>query len=345
MSSAESTGRSIRVRVVIPCRNEAGFIGACLSSLVAADRAGMDVEVRVCDGMSEDGTRAEVLAISSLHAWIRLVDNPARTTPQAMNLGLRPEGYDVGIILGAHAEVDPDFLRANIDLLTAHPEAGCTGGIIENVYTDAIGRSIGAAMGHPFGVGSAHFRTGRKEGEVDTVAFGAYRREVFEQVGYFDERLVRNQDDELNYRVTKAGWKIRLSTKIKSRYVVRASFGKLARQYWQYGYWKVYVNRLHRTVTTVRQLVPAGFVLFLMACIAALVFPVLYLPCSMGLGLYMLAATFSAMQAAERWSDVQRVLAAFFVLHLSYGTGYLMGVWDFVLRGRGPKPGASASSR
>lgn len=346
MSSAESTGRPIRVRVVIPCRNEAGFIGPCLSSLVAADRVGMDVEVWVCDGISEDGTRAEVQAISSEHSWIRLMDNPARTTPQAMNLGLRPEGYDVGVILGAHAEVDPAFLRANIDLLAANPEAGCTGGIIENVYTDAIGRSIGAAMGHPFGVGGAHFRTGRKAGEVDTVAFGAYRREVFEQVGFFDERLVRNQDDELNYRVTKAGWKILLSPKIKSRYVVRASFGKLARQYWQYGYWKVYVNRLHRTVTTVRQLVPAAFVLFLVCgVIAAWLSPVLRWSYALGLVLYVLVAVISAAQAAGRSGDAPRVIASFLLLHLSYGLGYLMGAWDFILLGRGPKPDASASSR
>jgi GT2 family glycosyltransferase len=346
MTDAARPGQSIRVRVVIPCRNEAGFIGPCLSSLIEADRSGMDVEVWVCDGMSEDGTRAEVQAISSVHTWIKMVENRARTTPQAMNLGLKPDGYDVGIILGAHAEVDPAFLRANIEVLAAHPVAGCAGGIIENVYADAIGRSIGAAMGHPFGVGGAHFRTGRKEGEVDTVAFGAYRREVFAQVGYFDERLVRNQDDELNYRVTKAGWKILLSPRIKSRYVVRASFSKLAKQYGQYGYWKVYVNRLHRTVTTMRQLVPAAFVLFIaIGAIAAVLFPALRWPYAIGLLLYAAVAIASAVHAADRRPDIPRVLAAFMILHFAYGTGYLRGAWDFILFGRGPKGSASTSSR
>jgi glycosyltransferase involved in cell wall biosynthesis len=334
------------VRVVIPCRNEAGYIGRCLRSLVAADRDGLAVEAWVCDGRSDDGTRDEVTSLAAGHPWIRLVDNPARTTPQAMNIGLRPEGYDVGIILGAHAEVDGAFLQANVAELNAHPDAGCVGGIIENVYTDAWSRRIGAAMGHPFGVGGAHFRTGRRAGEVDTVAFGAYRREVFEQVGFFDERLVRNQDDEFNYRVKRAGWSIRLNPAIRSRYYVRASLRRLFRQYWQYGYWKVYVNRLHRTVTTVRQLVPAAFVLFLFAGAAlAAMHPWLAVGYGAGVALYLVAATASAFRSAARPGDAPGVVASFAVLHFAYGAGYLRGIWDFLIRGRGPGAKAGASSR
>ena len=113
----------LKVRVVIPCRNEAGYIGRCLRSLIDTDRIGMQVEAWVCDGMSDDGTREEIEALAALHPWIKLIDNTARTTPQAMNLGLRPGGYDVGILLGAHAEVETDFLRANLDCLAAHPGA------------------------------------------------------------------------------------------------------------------------------------------------------------------------------------------------------------------------------
>lgn len=336
----------MKVRVVIPCRNEAGYIGRCLRSLVAADRTGMAVEAWVCDGRSEDGTRAEVAALAEEHPWIKLVDNPARTTPQAMNLGLRPDGYDVGILLGAHAEVDTGFLRENLALLRAHPKAGCVGGIIENVYTDAWSRRIGAAMSHPFGVGGAHFRTGRKEGTVDTVAFGAYRREALAAIGFVDERLSRNQDDELNYRLTKAGWLIILSPRIRSRYYVRASLRKLYRQYWQYGYWKVYVNRLHRTLTTLRQLVPALFVLYLVGGAAAgLLQPLLLAAYGLGLAVYLAAAVVSALAAAPGIRDAPGVLLAFITLHVAYGFGYLKGLVDFLLLGRQPAGKAVRSSR
>lgn len=336
----------VRVRVVIPCRNEEGYIGTCLRSIIAAERGGMILDVRVCDGHSDDGTRAEVEAITAAHPWITLVDNPARTTPQAMNLGLRPPGYDVGIILGAHAAVAPDFITCNIAALRAHPDAGCAGGVIENVYLDASSRRIGAAMGHPIGVGTAHFRTGLKEGYVDTVAFGAYRREVFERVGYFDERLVRNQDDEFNYRVVKAGFRIWLSTAIKSRYYVRGSYGKLFRQYRQYGYWKVYVNRMHRTVTTWRQVVPALFVAGAIGgAIIALFIPKLWIIWAAAMAMYVLLAMAGAVHAAKRAADIPGVLFAFFVLHSSYGIGYLQGLADILLLRKQPVARGGALTR
>lgn len=334
-----------RVRVVIPCRNEVKYIERCLQSLVNAERKGLEVEVWVCDGLSDDGTVALIDRISREHPWIQRVDNVERTTPQALNLGLRPEGYDTGIILGAHAEVDPRFLEENVRLLAAHPEAGCVGGVIENVYADEVSRRIGAAMGHPFGVGTAHFRTGLREGEVDTVAFGAYRREVFDQVGFFDDRLVRNQDDEFNYRLVKAGWRIRLSRRIRSRYFVRASYAHLYRQYRQYGYWKVYVNRLHGRVTTLRQLVPAAFVLFLGLGLGGLVWQLgrwFYLG---GIVLYGTAASVAAIRASSNIGDVPGVLRAFLVLHFSYGWGYLQGIGDLLILRREPRRKAHTLTR
>jgi GT2 family glycosyltransferase len=333
------------VRVVVPCRNEARYIEACINSIVRADRDGMLVELWICDGSSEDGTRVIIARLAAQHPWVRLVDNPARTTPQAMNLGLRPPGYEVGIILGAHAQVSVDFFHANIEALRQHPEAGCVGGIIENVYEDATSRHIGAAMGHPFGVGSAHFRTGLKQGHVDTVAFGAYRREVFERIGYFDERLVRNQDDEFNYRVVKAGFRIWLSSSISSRYYVRGSFSKLFSQYRQYGYWKVYVNRLHATVTTWRQLVPVAFVGYLaLLLLMSILFPALVSWYLLPLFAYVAISLICAFQAGGR-AGCMGTWFAFFILHVSYGIGYWQGIVDFILLGRGPTASASELTR
>ncbi len=332
-----------KVSIVIPCRNEERFITDLLHSILKADHAGCTVTALVCDGMSDDGTRTIVADLAQAHPSIRLVDNPKRTTPQALNIGLQFMHFDVGIILGAHAKIDPGFIRENLKILDADPSIGCAGGIIENVFDGPVSRRIGAAMGHPFGVGGAHFRTGGREGPVDTVAFGAYRREVFERVGWFDEDLVRNQDDEFNYRVLQAGFKIFLSKTVRSKYYVRASYARLFKQYVQYGYWKVYVNRKHRAITTLRQVVPALFVLFLiLAPILAWAVLVLRTVLLGILLLYLALAAISAVRARIRPGDTAGVMYAFLAMHVAYGWGYLKGIFRFILF-RGSPSGSSKS--
>jgi GT2 family glycosyltransferase len=335
-----------RVSIVIPCRNEAGFIARCLAALEAAAFDRERTTVLVCDGMSTDGTRAEVRDFTRRLPWMVMLDNTARTTPQALNLGLCHTHFDVGIILGAHAEVEPDFVERNIAALRSDDTAGCSGGVIVNEYGDPTSRRIGAAMGHPFGVGNAHFRTGSRSGHVDTVAFGAYRRQVFERVGWFNEQLVRNQDDEFNHRLTKAGYRILLDPRIRSRYHVRASYRKLFRQYRQYGYWKVYVNRLHGTVTTLRQLVPAAWVAFLLGgtALCSLV-PETMWSVSGVVVLYVTVAAFSAWRASGGLRDVPGVMLAFAVLHFAYGTGYWQGILRFVVLRSRPSIRSTRSSR
>lgn len=335
-----------RVSIVIPCRNEAGFIARCLASLEAADLDRESTTVLVCDGMSSDGTRTEVAAFTQRLPWMKMLDNTARTTPQALNLGVQHQPFDVVIILGAHAEVERDFVVRNLEVLRVDESVGCAGGIITSEYSDVRSRCIGMAMAHPFGVGSAHFRTGLLSGYVDTVAFGAYRREVFARVGWFNEALVRNQDDEFNYRVTEAGFRIKLDTGIRSRYHVRASYGKLFRQYRQYGYWKVYVNRLHGAITTWRQLVPAAWVAFLVVgAVASCLRPVLLWPYIAVILLYITAAKLSAFRAGAKISDVAGVVMAFIVLHLAYGIGYWQGIFRFLLLRWDPSSTSTRSSR
>lgn len=339
-----STGRTLpplptpcRVTVVIPCRNEEEHIGALLDGLAASDHPLEYLEVLVVDGMSDDGTRTIVEDRARRHPFIRLVDNPQRTTPHALNIGLRTGRYDVGIILGAHAETPPDFVPRNVAALRNDLAVGCAGGIIENVGTTPAARAIASAMAHPFGVGGAHFRTGRKSGYVDTVAFGAYRREVVDELGGFDEDLVRNQDDEYNYRVTRAGHRILLDPSIRSKYYVRAGFDKLYRQYAQYGLWKVYVNRKLGTITTLRQVVPAIWMAFLIGGLPLAIWSKwLTWPYLAGVVLYLVAAIVAAVRAASHVGEIPHVFRAFLTLHAGYGIGYLQGLFRFALLRRSP---------
>ena len=327
----------MKVAVIIPCKNEEHYIEKCINSILNSNYPKELLSIYVCDGLSTDNTVEIVKNSIKNNPEVNLLINKEQTTPQGLNLGLKTAQSDVKIILGAHSEVDPNFIQENVNILQQHSEVGCAGGVIKNVFENKTSEVIGAAMSSPFGVGNAHFRTGAKDGIVDTVAFGAYRKEVFEKIGYFDEELVRNQDDEFNFRLIKNGYKIFLSQKIISLYYVRASFKKLFKQYYQYGYWKVFVNKKHQTVTSIRQLIPMFFVLFLfLGVITSFIHPYLFLFNSVVLMMYFVLAFMFAKKVSPNLKNVPSIITTFLILHLSYGSGYLKGILDFILLNKKP---------
>ncbi|CAG5078064.1 glycosyltransferase family 2 protein [Parvicella tangerina] len=324
------------VGVVIPCRNEERSIRPCIESVFNSKYQG-EVMVVVVDGMSTDKTKEVVSELTSIYPNLALLENLKKSTPNGLNIGLKYLNTDVKIILGAHATVDVDFIRNNVLTLKEQSKAGCVGGIIENIYENETARRIGLAMSSPFGVGNARFRTGGQDGWVDTVAFGAYRKEVFEQIGYFDESLIRNQDDEFNYRLISNDFKIYFTDRIKSNYHVRASFKNLYKQYFQYGYWKVYVNKKVKAITSARQLFPAIFVASVYAGLILSLFHVyFFLTLLIGLSIYLLAAVTFAIMKTKKINEIFYVVYAFMILHWAYGNGYIQGILSFVILGRDP---------
>ena len=323
--------------IVIPCRNEERYIGACIRSVIGNGYPQDRYEIWVVDGMSTDRTPDIVKGLIQESSRVYFLQNHLQYTPAGLNLGIRRAGGEVIMILGGHAVLQKGYLQRCEALLAQFPDVACVGGIIENVHGDENSEAIGMAMSSPFGVGNSRFRTGGKAGFVDTVAFGAYRREVFDRCGFFDEDLVRNQDDEFNYRLQLQGMKIYFSPELQSDYYVRTSFLYLWKQFYQYGYWKVYVNRKHKKVTSLRQLVPLGFVLYLLA-----VFPVLLAGSGLiwvwaaGIFVYTAISALSAVKAAGITSRAFGVMYAFLAMHLAYGIGYLEGILQFVILGLPP---------
>lgn len=329
--------KEVSVSIIIPCRNEEKYIERCVLSVLECEYPKELITVYVVDGMSDDNTVEIVKNISKTYPQVQLLENHKRTTPFALNIGLRRSDEDVKIILGAHSEVDKQFLKENIETLKIDPFIMCAGGVLENVYENKAAEIIGKAMSSPFGVGNAHFRTGAKDGYVDTVAFGAYRNELFDKIGYFDEELARNQDDEFNFRLLKSGYKIYLNSKIKCRYFVRGSFKKLYKQYYQYGFWKVFVNKKHKEVTTIRQLIPPMFVAYLLV-FWMLLFAnqYLFLLYISGVLFYLIAAMFFAAKKSSNVSEIFQISYCFLLLHISYGSGYLKGIIDFLVLNKRP---------
>ena len=328
----------MKLSLVIPCRNEEQYIGKCLQSVVDADYDKAMLEVFVCDGLSTDNSKVVIQGFTAKYNWIHFEENSHQTTPYALNLGIRKSNGDAVIILGAHAEVLPDFFTKNAFYLNKFSECGWVVGYIENIYESETAEIIGAAMSSVFGVGNANFRIPDKSGFVDTVAFGAYRRDVFEKIGLFDEVLNSNQDDDFNFRVTKAGYKIYLTPEIKTKYYVRSSFQKLYKQYQQYGYWKVYLNKKHKAFLSIRQLIPFLFVSFITLGLGlSFISPCLASLYILGLLAYFGLAILFAFQKSAHLNKTIKIAATFFILHWAYGLGYAKGLLDFMLRGKLPE--------
>jgi glycosyltransferase involved in cell wall biosynthesis len=329
----------MKISIVIPARNEEKHIGACLRSVTANQSGHYDLEVFVCDGMSTDQTREIVKEFATSHPFIHLLDNTGQTTPLGLNMGIENSNGEYIMILGAHSELPPGYFSRALQVFREQPGAHCVGGLLINEYENSRSAMIGKAMSSGFGVGNAYFRTGTKSGWVDTVAFGIYRREVFEKIGLFDTDLARNQDDEFNYRMQKHHMKIFLDTELNAKYYVRSGFGKLFRQYYQYGFWKVFVNRKHKTITTIRQLVPFLFISFLIVSLAAGILwpPSLMITLPVVLAYILLAISF-AFGLTRKPPGIMQTTLAFFVLHSSYGLGYLWGIIWFLLLRQNPRP-------
>ncbi|WP_010293021.1 glycosyltransferase family 2 protein [Clostridium senegalense] len=321
------------VSVVIPCRNEKNYIKECLDSFVNQTYPKDLYEVLVCDGMSDDGTRDLIKEYEDKYDNIHLVDNKGLTAPKAMNEGIRYSNADSIIIFGAHAYADEKFVENNMNLLFNNKEVGCVGGPIETISENDKGTAIALAMSSPFGVGNALFRYAKEEMFVDTVAFGAYKREVLEDIGYFDDELVRNQDDEINFRVTKGGYKILLSPTIKSTYYSRGSFKKLWRQYFQYGFWKVRVMQKHGGTPSIRHLVPMAFVLGnIGAAVLSLFFKPIFYIWMVVLALYLIGDLISSFKITKGKRKLLKYIPIVFpILHFSYGIGFLDGLVNFYL--------------
>jgi glycosyltransferase involved in cell wall biosynthesis len=282
-------------------------------------------EVIVVDGDSDDGTPDRVRLVASSHgAAVTVLHNPQRIVPVSMNLGLARATGEVIVRVDGHCLIDPDYLRRCLDALGATGEA-CVGGPMETVGETGVAASIAAAQRSRFGVGGVAFRTSAEARFVDTLAFGAYRREVFEHIGTFDEELVRNQDDEFNLRLTRAGGRIWMDPSIRSTYFSRGTFGGLWRQYHGYGFYKVRVMRKHRTVPSPRHLVPAAFVGAVAGAAALSAARRSPLPLVAIAAPYAAAVGSSAAQATVPGTRTRDIAVATATMHAAYGLGWWAG--------------------
>lgn len=317
------------VSLILPVRNEGSYIAQTLQGLLEQNYPHDRIEIIVADGRSTDSTAEQIKQFAASHTApvVRLIDNPKIAMPAGFNAAMQHASGEIIILVGGHTRLATDYVLRCVEVLE-QTGADCVGGPIETIGETGIAQAIALAQSSWFGVGGATFRMkDAKAGYVDTVAFGAYRRSVFERIGLLDEELVRNQDDEFNFRLTQNGGKIWLDPRIRSEYRSRSSLSRLWKQYFDYGMYKVRVIQKRRAVPAWRHLVPGLFVISVMGGLVMFLVSrrKFWLLPTFG---YVLANGGASIYTTRRERYLLPFMPAVFAtLHFAYGLGFLYGLW------------------
>lgn len=329
------------ISVIVPMRNEAKTISPCLHSLLSQTMPASEYEIIVVDGMSEDSSMPTVLKLQAESPNLIVLKNPSRTMPAGMNIGLRHAGSPVVIVAGAHTSYPSHFLETCLKYLNK-TGANVVGGPL---LTTARGsefepRMIAAILSSRFGVGNAAFRTGLKEGWVDTVPYGAYRKEVFDHCGMYDEDLVRAQDAELHARIRHNGKRIYQTPELVTHYYPVPTFHALWRKAFLDGKWQYLATVKNPQSFSLRRFAPILMVLMLAgSALMAIFFPAIWMLIAAVMLLYLLTGLYFGSTQAGTTGILTRVLLPFFAFpfHVCYGVGTLAGLWQVLRKPARPK--------
>jgi glycosyltransferase involved in cell wall biosynthesis len=326
-----------KVSIIVPCYNEQSTIRLLLEALRQQTFPRAEMEVIIADGLSRDGTREAIATFQRDYPDldVHVVDNLRRSIPSAVNCAIEASRGEIIVRLDAHSKPYPDYVQNCVNALEAG--RGDTIGGVWEIHPGAetwIAKSIAVAAAHPLGVGDAFYRHTNQAAEVDTVPFGSFRRSLVDQIGYFDESLLTNEDYEFYVRVREAGGKIWLDPSIRSIYFARATLSQLARQYRRYGFWKWRMLRRYPKTLRWRQALPPLFVLSLIVLTVASIFiPILKFVLLVELLMYLSVLLYTGLRAALRKRKPYLFLGlpmAIPVMHISWGSGFL---WSIITAG------------
>ena len=324
-----------KISIIIPCLNEERYIASCIESIVQSEINPEETEVIFVDGNSCDKTVEIINGYSQKYPFIEVLNNPKKFTPISMNRGIQASTGEYIFVLSAHADYEVDYFRKLVDNIK-RLQADCVGAILntEVKNQNKKSNSIKEVLANKFGVGNASFRTGSSAiKEVDTVAFGCYKKEVFSKYGLYNKKLVRNQDIELNKRIINGGGKIYLIPDIQCTYYARENFTALAKNNYSNGFWNILTAYYTKTLNSLslRHFIPLIFLL-------SLLFPLLlsiFIPKCIYVTLFSLSSYFAlviiiSFKLRDHTNSFFYLIMSFFTLHLAYGLGSLIGIFSVI---------------
>ena len=305
----------------MPIRNEEDFIGKTLISIIEQDYPREKLELVIADGGSSDGTISEINKFKNFFFKLNIINNEHETMPKGFNLALNSSKSDIVLMLGGHSVLPKNYISKSVENLKNY-NASCAGGVIQAIGDGFWGDVIAKSISSIFGVGNVSFRVkNSKSGYVDSLPFGCYKRSIFDTIGGLDEELVRNQDDEFNFRMKQSGYKIWQDSSLVTKYFCRLSLKKLFNQYLHYGLYKVRVIQKRRALISFRHIIPS---LFLISLFIPSISVYIFLT-------YFFSGLFFSIKINK--FNIIKLIACqitFFIIHLSYGLGFIIGQFKFI---------------
>ena len=325
------------VSVIIPCRNEEKFIGKCLDSLVTQDYPKDKLEIFVLNGISVDKTKEIVREYNKKYPFIKILDNPNKTSPYALNIGIKNSTGELIMHMGAHTIYQLDYVSKSVKYLIEY-NADNVGGVLRTLpsINTLMAKAITLVLSNKFGTGNAFFRIGSdKPIWVDTVFGGCYKKEMLIKVGGYNEKLTRSQDMEMNMRLKKIGAKMLLAPDIVSYYYPKATFKAFFKHNISDGIWAIYPLKFGAPIFTVRHLAPLAFILILIGtAVFGIFFKIFLWLLLLELVVYFGTSKIISIRIAEKEKKLiltPYLVTAFFARHFGYGIGSFIGLIKLIL--------------
>ncbi len=319
--------KKFKFSIIIPTLNEENYISDCIDSILKQTYEPELIEIVIVDGNSCDKTLEIVNSYKKEHSQIVVLNNPEKRTPISLNIGIKNSTGDVIVILGAHSKVDKDFIKLNNKYLIEQ-NVKVSGGTQINVGKSFWQRLIAVVMEMPFAMASASYRWSKKAQFVDTVVYAAYKKELFDEVGYFEEKFAISEDAEMNWRIRQAGYKIYFSPDIKTYYYPRNSITRFVKQMFRYGILRVNVLKKHKDAIKLFHFIPPIFSITILLLIVLSFINSFYLKFLIGfLSFYFLVNIIASIMKLG-WKNFfyfPIVSLMVFSMHIAWGLGFIIG--------------------
>ena len=318
------------VTALLVIRNEREYIENSLMSLINQTYPKDKYEIIIIDGESTDGTLDIIKDLqnkyNSDNFGIRVMPNPKKILAAGWNIGIKESKGDYVVRIDAHATAEPDFIEKSVETMQ-RVDADCIGGKLISKSLNGEEDVISYVLSSPFGVGNSSFRVSEKEGYADTAVYGLYKKSVFEKVGYFDEKMIRNQDVEMHGRIKKIGGKFYFNPAIKSTYYTRNTAKKMLKQAFGNGKWNMVLLKKGSNALSIRHLVPFFFVLCLIgSIILGFVHPIFWLLGAATILFHLILGVIFSTKKTKKIIQILVMPFLFISLHFAYGLGYIRGL-------------------